>query len=396
MKKFCNANVYVEGEGIKRTDLYFDEKIVCIGKSCGENCGKACGEKPAEAAAAEEIAVPEGAVVLPAFIDTHVHGAGGSDAMDGTEEALFTVAKTLAADGTATFLATTMTQSPENIKKALSAVKTYREKNCDEGAYIYGVHLEGPFIAEKFKGAQPLEYVAAPSVEVFREYQEASGNCIRTVTLAPEKDGAEELIKELKETGVNASVGHTSAKFADIENAVKAGAVGITHTYNAQSPLHHRDIGTVGAALLLDELQTEIIADTIHVSVPAIKLLVKNKPKEKITLITDAMRAKGMPDGESELGGQKVFVKNGEARLADGTLAGSVLKMNVAVKNMTEKVGVPFTEAVDFATKNPARMMGLSETKGSIKVGKDADFVILDKDFNVLKTIRAGKVIYER
>lgn len=396
MKKFCNANVYVDGEGIKRTDLYFDGKIVCIGKSCGENCGKVCGEKPAEATAAEEIAVPEGAVVLPAFIDTHVHGAGGSDAMDGSEEALLTVAKTLAADGTATFLATTMTQSPENIKKALSAVKSYREKNRDEGAYIYGVHLEGPFIAEKFKGAQPLEYVAAPSVEVFREYQKASGGCIRTVTLAPEKEGAEELIKELKETGVNASIGHTSAKFCDIENAVKAGAVGITHTYNAQSPLHHRDIGTVGAALLLDELQTEIIADTIHVSVPAIKLLVKNKPKEKITLITDAMRAKGMPDGESELGGQKVFVKNGEARLADGTLAGSVLKMNVAVKNMTEKVGVPFTEAVDFATKNPARMMGLSETKGSIKVGKDADFVILDKDFNVLKTIRAGKIIYER
>lgn len=386
MKKFCNANVYAEGEGIIRTDVYFDDKILRVG---GCDCGKTEDT-------AEEILVPEDAVVLPAFIDTHVHGAGGSDAMDGTEESLFTVAKTLAADGTATFLATTMTQSPENIVRALSAVKAYREKNREEGAYIHGVHLEGPFISEKFKGAQPLEYVAAPSVETFREYQKASGNCIRTVTLAPEKEGAEELIKELKETGVNASVGHTSAKFADIENAVKAGAVGITHTYNAQSPLHHRDIGTVGAALLLDELQTEIIADTIHVSVPAIKLLVKNKPKEKITLITDAMRAKGMPDGESELGGQKVFVKNGEARLADGTLAGSVLKMNVAVKNMTEKVGVPFTEAVDFATKNPARMMGLSETKGSIKVGKDADFVILDKDFNVLKTIRAGKVVYER
>ncbi len=388
MKKFCNARVYVDGEGIKFADLYFDEKIKAITEKDSSET-----EKPIDVE--ETISVPEDAVVLPAFIDTHVHGAGGADAMDGTEEALLTVAKTLAADGTATFLATTMTQSPENIKKALSAVKAYRGKNHDEGAYIHGVHLEGPFIAEKFKGAQPLEYVDAPSVETFREYQKASGGCIRTVTLAPEKEGAEELIKELKETGVNASLGHTSAKFCDIERAVKAGAVGVTHTYNAQSPLHHRDIGTVGAALLLDELQTEIIADTIHVSVPAIKLLVKNKKRKKITLITDAMRAKGMPDGESELGGQKVFVKNGEARLADGTLAGSVLKMNVAVKNMTEKVGVPFTEAVDFATKNPARMMGLSETKGSIKVGKDADFVVLDKDFNVLITIRNGKVIYK-
>lgn len=380
MKKFANAKVYAEGEGVIRTNLYFEDKITAIG---GDS-------------AAEEIVLSEDAVVVPAFIDTHVHGAGGADAMDGTEDALKTVAKTLAADGTATFLATTMTQSPENIKKALSAVKSYREKNYEDGAYVYGVHLEGPFIAEKFKGAQPLEYVAAPDAKTFREYYKASGECIKTVTFAPEKEGAEELIKELKSCGVNPSIGHTSAKFADIENAVKAGATGITHTYNAQSPLHHRDIGTVGAALLLDDLQTEIIADTIHVSVPAIKLLVKNKPKEKITLITDAMRAKGMPDGESELGGQKVFVKNGEARLADGTLAGSVLKMNVAVKNMVEKVGVSFTEAIDFATANPARMMGLSETKGSIKVGKDADFAVLDKDFNVLLTVRAGKIIYKK
>lgn len=378
MKKFSNVNVYVEGKGIVKTDLLFDEKIQGF---TGDG---------------DVVEIPQNATVFPAFIDSHVHGAGGSDAMDGEVSALKTVAKTLAADGTATFLATTMTQSPENIKKALSAVKTYREENPEDGAEIFGVHLEGPFIAEKFKGAQPLEYVAAPSVEVFREYQAASGNCIKTVTLAPEKDGAEELIKELAATGVNASIGHTSAKFADIERAVAAGARNVTHTYNAQSPLHHRDIGTVGAAMLLDELQTEIIADTIHVSVPAIKLLVKNKPKNKVTLITDAMRAKGMPDGESELGGQKVFVKNGEARLADGTLAGSVLKMNVAVKNMVQKVGVSLTDAIDFATINPARVIGADKIKGSIAVGKHADFAVLDDDFNVIMTIRAGEVIYKK
>ena len=378
MKKFSNVNVYVEGKGIVKTDLLFDEKIQGF---TGDG---------------DVVEIPQNATVFPAFIDSHVHGAGGSDAMDGEVSALKTVAKTLAADGTATFLATTMTQSPENIKKALSAVKTYREGNPEDGAEIFGVHLEGPFIAEKFKGAQPLEYVAAPSVEVFREYQAASGNCIKTVTLAPEKDGAEELIKELVATGVNASIGHTSAKFSDIERAVAAGARNVTHTYNAQSPLHHRDIGTVGAAMLLDELQTEIIADTIHVSVPAIKLLVKNKPKNKVTLITDAMRAKGMPDGESELGGQKVFVKNGEARLADGTLAGSVLKMNVAVKNMVQKVGVSLTDAIDFATINPARVIGADKIKGSIAVGKHADFVVLDDDFNVIMTVRAGKIIYKK
>lgn len=378
MKKFANAKVYVEGKGIIATDLLFDDKIRGFS---GDG---------------DVIEIPQNATVFPAFIDSHVHGAGGSDAMDGEVSALKTVAKTLAADGTATFLATTMTQSPANIKKALSAVKAYREENPEDGAEIFGVHLEGPFIAEKFKGAQPLEYVAAPSVEVFNEYRSASGNCIKTVTLAPEKEGAEELIKALAKSGVNASIGHTSAKFADIERAVAAGARNVTHTYNAQSPLHHRDIGTVGAALLLDELQTEIIADTIHVSVPAIKLLVKNKPKNKITLITDAMRAKGMPDGESELGGQKVFVKNGEARLADGTLAGSVLKMNVAVKNMVQKVGVSVTDAVDFATINPARVIGADKIKGSIALGKHADFAVLDDDFNVIMTIRAGKIIYKR
>ena len=378
MKKFSNAKVYVEGKGIIATDLLFDDKIQGFS---GDG---------------EVIEIPQNATVFPAFIDSHVHGAGGSDAMDGEVSALKTVAKTLAADGTATFLATTMTQSPANIKKALSAVKAYREENPEDGAEIFGVHLEGPFIAEKFKGAQPLEYVAAPSVEVFEEYRSASGNCIKTVTLAPEKEGAEELIKAHAKSGVNASIGHTSAKFADIERAVAAGARNVTHTYNAQSPLHHRDIGTVGAALLLDELQTEIIADTIHVSVPAIKLLVKNKPKNKITLITDAMRAKGMPDGESELGGQKVFVKNGEARLADGTLAGSVLKMNVAVKNMVQKVGVSVTDAVDFATINPARVIGADKIKGSIALGKHADFAVLDDDFNVIMTIRAGRIIYKR
>lgn len=378
MKKFTGVKAYIEGEGIIKTDIVFGEKITGF-----------CG------GAEEEISLPENAVVVPAFIDTHVHGAGGADAMDGSVSALSVIAETLAKEGTSAFLATTMTQSKENIKKALGAVKEYRENAPSKGAEILGVHLEGPFIAEKFKGAQPLEYVAVPEVSVMKEYIEASGGAIKTVTLAPEKEGAAALIKYLCENGIIASIGHTSAKFADIEKAVEAGAKNVTHTYNAQTPLHHRDIGTVGAALLIDELQTEVIADTIHVSVPALKLLVKNKAETNVTLITDAMRAKGMPDGESELGGQKVFVNNGEARLADGTLAGSVLKMNVAIKNMVEKVGVPFTQAVDFASANPARMLNISERKGGIRIGKDADFAVLDDKFNVLMTVRAGEIIYK-
>ena len=379
MRKFCDVKVYAEGKGIINTDLVFGEKILGF----------------EDETAAEKIEIPSGATVYPAFIDTHVHGAGGADAMDGNVSALSVIAETLAKEGTASFLATTMTQSVENITRALSAVKDYMAAGSEKGAEVLGVHLEGPFIAEKYKGAQPLEYIAAPDAEVFFKYQNASGGAIKIVTLAPENEGAEKFISALAADGVIASIGHTSAKFADIEKAVAAGATNVTHTYNAQTPLHHRDIGTVGAALLLDCLQTEVIADTIHVSVPALKLLVKNKPDDKINLITDAMRAKGLPDGESELGGQKVFVKNGEARLADGTLAGSVLKMNIAVKNMVEKVGVPLLKAVDFATANPAKSLGIFDKKGSIRPGKDADFTVLDGDFNVIMTVRAGKIIYK-
>ncbi|MBQ8428704.1 MAG: N-acetylglucosamine-6-phosphate deacetylase [Clostridia bacterium] len=381
MKCFKNAIVYVEGEGLKKCSLSFEERIIKIGKKEIKN--------------AEVIELPEGAIVLPGFIDEHIHGAGGSDGMDGTVEDVDKIAKTIAAEGTTSFLVTTMTQSPENITKAMKAVKTFRDEKHKDGARVLGVHLEGPFIAAAHKGAQPLEYVKTPDIKAFDEYNEASGNCIRIVTLAPEIEGAPEFIRYLTEKGVVTSIGHTGAKYADIEKAVENGAANVTHTYNAQSALHHREIGTVGSAMLLDDLNCELIADTIHVSVPAMRLLVKNKPLDKLTLITDAMRAKGIPDGVSELGGQTVYVKNGEARLEDGTLAGSVLRMNRALQNMIEKVGVPYTQAVDYATINPARTLNLDKEIGSIKIGKRADFTVLNESFDVLLTVRSGKIIYQ-
>ena len=382
MKIFKDVNVYVDGEGIKQTSVFFDEKILAVGGVCP------CG-------GGEEVVLPEGAIVVPGFIDQHIHGAGGADAMDGDVEALKTIAENVVAEGTTTFLATTMTQSVENITKAMAAVKTYRESAPKTGARVGGIHLEGPFIAAKFKGAQPLEFVAAPSVEVFDKYNAASGNAIKIVSMAPEVEGAEELIKHLAAQGIVASIGHTAATCADVQNAIAAGATNVTHTYNAQTPLHHREIGVVGSAMLFDELNCELIADTIHVSVPAMKLLIKNKPNDKVSLITDAMRAKGLPDGVSELGGQTVYVKGGEARLADGTLAGSVLRMNRAVQNAVTKVGVPFTKAIDFATKNPARMLGIDKETGSIAVGKKADFAVLNENYDVLMTVRDGEIVYK-
>ncbi len=382
MKGFKNIDVYVEGKGIIKTDIALDgDKISAIGD--GLNI--------------EEIEkFNSSAIVVPGFIDEHVHGADGADAMDGSVEALFKIANALAKEGTTAFLATTMTQSSENITKALNAVKDYASKNVKDGAKVLGVHLEGPFISPKHIGAQPLEYVVNGSVETFKKYYNASGNLIKIVSLSPESEGAEELITYLKEMGVVASIGHSGAKYIDCENAVKWGVSNVTHTYNAQSGLHHRDVGVVGSALLLDELNCEIICDTIHVSIPAIKLVIKNKPHDKVTLITDSMRAKHLPDGESELGGQLVIVKNGEARLENGALAGSVLKMNDAIKNIVTKAGVPFLDAIDYATINPAKNLGIFDKTGSIKVGKNADLVVLNKDtFEVLLTVREGKVIYK-
>lgn len=380
MKAFKNASVYAEGKGIIRTSVYFDDKIQQIG-------GYVAG--------AEEIELPENAVVLPGFIDEHIHGAGGSDAMDGNTKDLAIIAETVAKEGTTTFLATTMTQSKENILKAMRAVKEYREAAGEQGARIAGVHLEGPFIAAAHKGAQPLEYVAAPDAKTFDEYNAACGNAIKIITLAPETDGALDFIRHIVAQGTVVSIGHTGAKYAEVKAAMEAGATNVTHTYNAQSPLHHREIGVVGSALLLEDLYCELICDTIHVSVPAMQLLVKNKRADKLALITDAMRAKGLADGVSELGGQTVYVKGGEARLADGTLAGSVLRMNRALQNMVEKVGVPFTQAVDYCTINPARTLKMENEAGSIAEGKRADFAVLNDKFDVLYTVRDGKIIYK-
>lgn len=380
MKGLKNVKVYIKNVGIVKTNIGIENgRIAYIGNE--ENI--------------EPIFETDG-IVVPGFIDEHIHGAGGADAMDGTVESLQTISEFLAREGTTGFLATTMTQSPENITNALKAVKKVREKGEYKGAEVLGVHLEGPFISPKHVGAQPLEYVATPDAELFDKYNEASGNSIKIVTLAPEVEGGLALVKHLSNIGVVASVGHTGGKYADVVNAVAAGATNVTHTYNAQTGLHHREAGVVGAAMLLDELNCEMICDTIHVSVPAIKLVIKNKPHDKYTLITDAMRAKGMPDGKSELGGQDVFVNNGEARLADGTLAGSVLKMNVAVKNLVEKAGIPFTDAIDFATYNPAKNIGVLNERGTIEVGKRADLTVLNSDFEVLYTLVNGKIVYKK
>lgn len=382
MKGFKNVNVYLPNQGIVKSSIGVENgKIKAIDKDL--NVENYCD-------------VQENWIVVPGFIDQHIHGASSSDSMDGTYKDIENIACGLAKEGTTSFLPTTMTQDPENIRHALVSIKEYMDAKPDTGARVLGVHLEGPFISLKFIGAQPEEFVSNPSVEVFKEYQKVSGDNIRIVTLAPEEEGSSELIKYLKENNIVASVGHTNATSAEIEKAIELGLSNVTHTFNAQKPLHHREIGVVGSALLYDELNCELICDTIHVSVPAIKLVIKNKPHDKVTLITDSMRAKHMADGDYELGGQPVYVRNGEARLANGTLAGSVLKMNHAVRNVHKLAGVPLTDVLDFASINPAKNIGVDKERGSIEVGKYADLVVLDENFEVVMTIVEGNVVYKR
>ncbi len=382
MKGFKNVKAYIYGKGIVTTNIGVENgKIAYIGDD--------------QSKITDAFPYSENQIVLAGFIDEHVHGAGGFDAMDGTKEALSTIASCLAKEGTTAFLATTMTQSPENISKAMGAVKEYVERNPADGARVLGIHLEGPFISTKHIGAQPLEYVAKPSIEVFDDYNYKSGNSIKLVSLAPEVEGSDELIAHLADVGVVASAGHTDAGYKDMEKAVKSGLSNVTHTYNAQKPIHHREIGTVGSAMLIDELNCEAICDLIHLSAPAIKLLIKNKPHDKVTLITDSMRAKHLKDGLSELGGQTVIVKNGEARLENGTLAGSILKMNDAIKNIVLSCDVPFTDAIDFATINPAKNLKVDKDMGTIEVGKLANFAVLTEEFRVALTIREGNIIYK-
>ncbi|MBQ2891394.1 MAG: N-acetylglucosamine-6-phosphate deacetylase [Bacilli bacterium] len=382
MKGFKNAKIYVEGKGIIETTLAVEgERVYSIGE-----------DREVE----EYCKLQEGWIVVPGFIDQHIHGALGSDAMDGTIEDIARMSQAVAKEGTTCYLPTTMTQSVENICTALKSIKDYMDEKRTEGSKVLGVHLEGPYISPNFIGAQPEEYIQKPSVESFKKYEEVSGNNIRIVSLAPEEEGSEELIKYLVEKGILVSLGHTNSKYSDVEKAFAAGARNVTHTFNAQKPLHHREIGTVGSALLIDELNCELICDTIHVSVPAIRLVIKSKPADKVTLITDSMRAKHLSDGEYELGGQPVIVKDGEARLINGTLAGSVLKMNHAVRNVHKLAGIELTKVLDMASINPARNIGVDKERGSIKVGKYADFVVLDEEFEVVMTIRDGNVIYKR
>lgn len=335
----------------------------------------------------------KGLIAIPGFIDGHIHGVNGADVMDGTPEALHTMCEALPREGTTSFLATTITQSPENINRALSNVAEY--KNRRGQAEIIGVHLEGPFIEKEKAGAQPREYIVGPDLEQFKNWQSIANGLIKTITMAPEHDPSGDLISFLYKNGVNVSAGHTSATHSDMKKAVEQGVRQVTHICNAMSGIHHRDVGVVGSALLMEELRSELIADGIHVSPEMVELIYKNVGSERLILITDGMRAKCLPQGTYDLGGQDVTVTSDRATLSDGTLAGSILKMNQGVKNMFTFTDASVHDVIRMASENPAKQLGVFRKKGSLEVGKDADIVLVDGDFNIKSTICRGEIAYQ-
>jgi N-acetylglucosamine-6-phosphate deacetylase len=333
--------------------------------------------------------------LIPGFIDLHTHGANGHDVMDATPAALAGICEALATEGTTSFLATTMTAEVANIEKALAAVQKYLQAP-QAGAAILGVHLEGPFIAPSKMGAQRGENILDPDVELFKKWEKISGNALKLVTLAPEQAHALALIEYLKKQNIVSSLGHTNATYEEAQAAIVAGSAYATHLFNAMSGIHHREPGTATAALLAETVSAELIVDGFHLHPAIVQLALKLKGKEKIVLVTDAMRAKCLQDGCYDLGGQDVYVKKGRAQLADGTLAGSVLRMPSAVQNMLNFTGCELQDALKMAAENPAKILNVFHRKGSIAEKKDADLVVLNEKWEVVLTLCRGDVVYDR
>jgi len=368
--------------------IFFDTKIINITHKDNFLLNK----KEYEKKYGGEIQVIDarGKYVSPGFIDIHIHGSGGYDTMDATPEALKVISTTIVKNGVTAYLPTTMTMDKDSIYKALDAVRD-EMKTETKGAKILGVHMEGPFINEKYKGAQKADNIIKPDYDMIVDYLDI----IKMITLAPEKDDNYSFIKKVKHNSkVTLSVGHSDASYEETLEAIENGVTHATHTFNAMTPLNHRKPGIVGA-IFTSDITCELIADLIHVHPGIFNILINVVHKDKMVLITDSMRAGCMKCGDYDLGGQKVIVKDGAARLTDGTLAGSVLTLNKAVKNMISHTDLEIYDIVAMASSVPAKVINMDSNKGSLDVGYDADVVIFNDDIDVFFTIVEGKIMYE-
>jgi len=344
----------------------------------------------------------KGKYVSPGFIDIHVHGGGGHDFMDGNETAFLKIAELHARYGTTSMLPTTLTSSKEELLQTLAIYESAHKKNMN-GAQFLGMHLEGPYISMNQRGAQDGRYIRNPDPNEYREII-SSTSCIKRWSSAPELKGSIELGRFLKSKNILPAIAHTDAIYEEVLEAFGNGYTLITHLYSAMTGVTRRNAyryaGVIESAYLIDEMDVEIIADGVHLPAPLLKLVYKIKGADRIALITDGMRAAGMPEGESILGslhnGLKVIVEDGVAKLPDrSSFAGSVATANRLLKTMVKMADVPITDAVKMLTTTPARIINVSDTKGELIAGKDADIVIFNDDFTIQKTIIQGKIVYE-
>lgn len=376
MKAIINGKIIKENEILENKVIVFNDKIVGL-----------YDKVPKDA----DIIDAKGMYVSPGLIDIHVHGSCNCDVMDKSVDAIKTIGNGIKENGVTSFLPTTMTMSKEDIHEALDTIRESMKIKYN-GAQVLGAHLEGPFINNKYKGAQSDEFIQVPNFPFIEDYVDI----IKIISYAPEVDKNFSFTKEVKEkTDITLSIAHTNATYEEAISAIKFGASNITHLFNAMTPLNHREMGVVGAALT-SNVYCEIICDNIHINPALFQFVLNNKGKDKVILITDCMRAGCMPDGKYDLGGQDVFVKDGAVRLAAGNLAGSVLNLNKAVYNFMKKTNLSLNEAINLASLNPAKSINMDDRKGSLEINKDADIAIFNDEMDCYMTVLQGEIIFNK
>lgn len=380
MKCIINGKLVLPNEVVEGKALLFEDTIAEIADASAVDAGK------------YETIDASGMYVAPGLLDMHIHGYAGEDTSDAKEDGLLKMCRALAENGVTSWCPTTMTVAKEEILAAFDTVRKVHARTDCYGAKVLGVNCEGPFINPSKKGAQAEEHILRPDAKFILD----NADIVRVFTIAPEMDGGLECIREVYEDGrVLVSMGHTGATYEEAMAGIQAGVRHATHLFNAMTPLMHRNPGVVGAALSSDNVSCELIADTFHVNKGLFSLVAKIK-KDKLCLITDCMRAGGMPDGTYTLGGQPVHKTGIKCLLEDGTIAASVLKLNEAVRNLYENTELTIAQAVACASLNPAKALKVDDKIGSLEAGKCADIIIFDDQFNIQKTIIGGNTVCEK
>lgn len=377
LKAIYNAKIVTDGTILPGHAVVFSSRIEAVVPET-----ELSSYQPAELIDAQ------GRYVAPGFIDIHIHGCDGADAMDSSGDALARMSRSLPRTGVTAFLPATMTMSFDRVEEALQRIRT--AMGTSGGAEVLGCHMEGPFISENYRGAQDKRHILTPDFAKIEKFVDV----IKIATIAPELPGSLEFIRRATARGIVVSIGHSAATYDEAMAAIQAGASHVTHTFNALAGMNHRQPGVIGALADHDDVTCELIADNVHVHPAAQRLLLKLKGPERMVLITDAMRAGLMPEGRYDLGGQPVTVKNGEARLANGALAGSVLTLSRAAANFRATSGLPLPKVIELVSANPARRIGVADRKGSITAGKDADLVLFDDCLTIYATFSHGRMVY--